>query len=180
MLPGLEASLLRLLQNYRPGDIGVCEVAGVFQLSMPIPDWATWLWQEEVIDATITAGLAGWWTMWTVPADESQEILHIHTDRTGGDNTTTRIGLLLPADYWAGSAQTRLISLSTASDDIMWPDPSALQANLDRPPFPHPLTLPPLSQLQVYFTGAGVAASTEKWTIVCRRTKILGRTPPVS
>jgi len=173
VLPGLDAALLELLRNYRPGDIGICEVDPKLQLSLPMPEWAWYYLHSIATSATVAASTAATVVLYTVPMDRRAWLDGVFALRSGGsDNEIDRIWIQAPEGYYVGAEnQIILKRLGTAGADIIWPDPSGLQASTYLQP--GPILMEPGTQVQARFTGAGVAISSIYHQITMRQTKLL-------
>jgi len=170
VIPGLEPTMLRLFQNYRPGDIGICEVDQKLQLSLPIAGWDSWDFQEE-ITITVGAGLTQWTPLVTVPMDEQHVVHYFYVTRGTGDNLATRLGVQYASGYRAVDGIMPDLVRLTATANIFWPDPLNLQTGITRYT-PGPVALPPGSTINVYTDGTGVAATDFRTTGYFTKTKM--------
>jgi len=172
VVSGLDASLINLLNNYRPGDIGICELADQLQLSLPYPEWH--LWGSAVSDnPSLTAGQSGTVTMWTVPEDERAWLYGYKVKRETGDNKMVNLALVMAAGYAEGPASVPLIEVATSVIDLWWPDPAGILTATGPLGFP-PILIEPGSRLTVSADGTGVSASTFRVNLILTRMK-LGR-----
>jgi len=170
---GLNQSLLALLANFSPGDLGVCVVDERMGLNLPIPDWASWSWIEQGTSGNSAATTTDPLTIFTVPPDERAEIKALYVRRASGDNTVKSLDIVLPAGYSSGTGIFRLIEVATAvaAGFVYWPDPGVQQpANIDSI---FPLKLEPNSTVTITPDGDGVAITTWDYSIALERTKIV-------
>jgi len=169
VVPGLEASLLAQLQNYRPGDIGICEVNDKLQLTLPLTDWEWFGWahQSTVVAAS---GSSLTFNLWQVPTGERAYIESVLLERTGGDNLTYRIRAVYPAGYAAGDGSIQLLNMSSGKSDLFWPDMSDIQTNNWKRP--GPILLEAGAYIAFDAGGVGVAESTWRIEIGMRRTRV--------
>lgn len=170
VMAGLNSSLLALLANFSPGELGVCVVDERLQLTLPIPRWAEWTWVESATSASQTAGGTPTIVAFTVPADERAELLAVRIERASGDNTVRNISVDFPALYSSGSAvvNMQIMAPDSAGANVHWPDPHPDVTSYVNPPIP----LEPLSLVKFQLEGDGVSASTFLWRVLMSRTKI--------
>jgi len=173
VLPGLETSLLHQLLNYRPGDIGICELAEQLQLTLPLADWAQYAFHVQV-DVSLTATQDDPETIWTVPDNERIWLQSAVTYRSTGDNLAVGFRLIYPAAYKevASVQYVDIIGGMTAATNIFWPDPGAMQA-LYTTYVPPPLLLEPGTIIQLDPGQAGVSASVFATHLTMRRTSLV-------
>jgi len=170
VMAGLNASLLDMLANFDPGDLGVCIVDDKLQLSLAIPDWAIWSF-VSIETISLTAGQNVTKDLWTVPQDERNWFDGIYAHMNSGDNKVNTVHLQIPAAYGAGA--TTAILLSTGQvDNLWWPDNGGWLTTVSGGMHHGPILLEPGTIIQVGSPGAGVAASTYVAQIHLRRQKI--------
>lgn len=173
VMPGLDSSLMALLRNYRPGDIGICEVADKIQISLPIPWWYEY---GDVAQGNISgfaAGTGDTGTMLTVPADERWMLESVRFGRVGGDNTINRISVAFPVGYGSGDRTVTLQSITGGSPQMYWPNNGGGQAVGDAGERWGPMLLEPGALLTLTPNSVGVAATTFGYIVVTRRTKLV-------
>jgi len=176
VMTGLESSLLAILRNYRPGDIGICELAEQLQLQLPLTDWATFCYVAEG-DVTVLAGNSDPQLLYTVPEDTRAWLDGIRCRRTSGDNNFYQLRYIQPPGYGSGTRVAELVQISTAATEIWWPD-VASQANIFLA-LPHaPALLEPGALVYCIAQGDGVSASTLNYEIVMRQTKLIRALAP--
>jgi len=175
VMPGLEGSLLAILRNYRPGDIGICELADKLQLVLPVPDWATYAWTVEGTVA-VPAGVATEQILYTVADDTRCWLDALSVNRTSGDNTWNSLEVIQAPGYGEGTRLATLVALQAANARIWWPGPR------DVPPFRSliatPMLLEPGAYIRLIPNGDGVAISNANYEIVMRHTKIMRQAQP--
>lgn len=178
VMPGLDAALLDRLRNYRPGDIGICELADKLQLTLPLPEWAWYCYAAIGQSAEADAGFSGFTDIYTMPTDRRAWVDGVVFSRAGGDdNTMDRVTLKMPPGYVTGASdQVDLKRLDTAGTSIIWPDPSGTQASSRL--MPGPVLMEPGATLQVRWSGAGVAATAANYEILMRMTKLVRNVVP--
>lgn len=176
IIPGLEQSLLQLLQSYRPGDIGICEVFDKFQITLPLTDWDWYGWCAD-LDTTMAAGETDPEMLWTVPPGERAWVDAVTCERTSGDNKFSILRVNYPAAYSEGDGVFKLTSMATADSNIWWPDPAGkLVENWVIPNVP--ILLEQGAAVEVVPTGDGVSSTVFTTRLLLRRTKIgKARTP---
>jgi len=175
VIPGLEQAVAAILRNYNPGDIGICEIADKISLSLPVPDWASYCWTEEV-DAVWAGAATGNQLIYTVPADERNTLVSWCSHRAAGDNTFSILRITAPAGYGAGSRVVDLMAMAAGSTRIYWPDPGGNQTipgNSLANPAMLPLLLEPGTILEILADAAGVAATTITSQIMLIRSKVV-------
>jgi len=180
VMAGLDASLISLLRNYRPGDIGVCELADNLQLSLPVDEWATWDHSfGDITMASIGAGSSTIVPLTTVPADERWTLGFARVQRDSGDNQCLDLLITCPAGYYTGDPDIVLHRVASGPTEILWPDPLAvgtIQFGIPQPA--GGLRLEPGTIIKFKPDGNGVSASVFTYTIMCRRTKIIRALAP--
>jgi len=122
VLPGLEATLLQLLQNYRPGDIGICEIADKIQIVLPLNDWE-WFGWGGVYDLSLTGGQSSAVEIFTVPKGQRVWLDAVLVDRSSGDNLGKAVRVVYPEHSRDGNGIVDLVQLSTGDGNVYWPDP---------------------------------------------------------
>ena len=173
VMAGLNASLIALLRNFQPGDLGVCVVDEKIQLSLPIAEWATWGWnQQDTI--TLGAGASAVVTVFTVPNDERIWLDYARCGRSSGDNDFRAIQITPPAGYSSLAANYSIMSLATLATSIYWPS-GQQTADVD---VPGPILLEPGTIIQLLPGGTGVAATNVRIDINMRRTKMVRALAP--
>jgi len=176
VMAGLNASLLALMANFSPGDLGVCVVDNKLQLTLDVPDWSKWAYVSQGVTPSIDAGSTTNIVLFTVPEDERVWLDGVQVSRNSGDNTWLDIHTLATPDYRSGSGEYHLMHLDTAGADIYWPmvgETSVLHAA-----GPYPLLLEPGFTVELAPSGAGVSASVASYRIAMRRTKIVRALAP--
>lgn len=169
VMSGLNASLLAVLANFYPGDLGVCIVDNKLQLSLPIPSWAEWGWTEEGDTASITAASADEIVIFRVPADERAWLESVYVERLSGDNTWEILRYYQPAGYGTGNRRATLLQVDTPTNIIHWPHvDQAVASGMG----PNAIMLEPLAEVRLRPNGAGVAATIGTYQLTMRRTKI--------
>jgi len=176
VVAGLNASLLHLLANFKPTDLGVCALADNLQITLPLSNWDWYSFWQRVDTASITAGSGTWTDFLTVPNDERWWLDSIRLERVSGDNTADGVDLVYPEGYYSVDARNRFLVLSTAGPDLFWPDPGG-QQTWDQYSN-SPILLEPGTVLQVDPSGAGVAATIFRARIATRRTKLIRAMAP--
>lgn len=170
-VPGLTQSLISLLRDYRPGDLGIKDLDAAIDVSLPVPEWAWWGWYDEVIGSTVSAGSAADHVVYTVPQDERAWLDSFVMNRAAGDNLTDRLYLTWPTGYFAGENSEILIRVASGAQVVAWPDNGGRQdADFI---VAGPLLLEPGTTLGYRSTGAGVSGTTFRHHINMRRTKII-------
>lgn len=174
VMAGLNSSLLALLANFSPGDLGVCIVDEKLQLSLPLADWGMWSWIEQGDTASITAASSVPINLFEVPTDERAWLDGFWVTRLSGDNTWKQLKITAPADYRAGNGVADLVELVSASTQIYWPNGG--QSTTKQ--LPGPILLEPGSLVRLIPAGAGVAASVGTYAVLLRRTKLVRALAP--
>lgn len=175
-IPGLTQSLLSLLRDYRPGDLGIKDLADRISVVLPVPEWAWYAWYDEVIGSTISAGLATDVVTYTVPTDERCWLDNFVMNRAAGDNLIDRMYLTYPAGYQNLANTDLIIRVASGTDVVAWPDPGGRQdADFITA---GPLLLEPGTTMGYRTTGAGVSGTTFRHHLNMRRTKIIRTTTP--
>lgn len=177
VMAGLNASLIALLRNFSPGDVGVCQIDDRLQLSLPIPNWAEWAWLESGTSTSILAGATTTTPVYTVPLDERATLHSLYMVRASGDNLVDLFTLTIPDAYrgGGGSAELRLLNLTTPVASAFWPhEGSQTVDNYVKPP----VLLEPGTVINIAPDGTGVAASTFNYWIYMTRTKIIRALAP--
>lgn len=172
VMAGINASLISMLRNFSPGDLGVCVVDDKLQLALPISLWDWYAFWERADTASILAGASTPTTLATVPNDERWLLEALRIERTSGDNDLDGVDLVYPAGYFSGDSRSRFLSLASASDGVLfWPDPGGQQTWTQYQA--GPILLEPGTVLQVEPDGTGVSATVFRGRIATRRTKII-------
>jgi len=178
VLPGLDTSLRSSLRNYRPGDMGIDELSGQLQLTLPISNWEWFHFHAKGTTAEINASTAGNITVYTVPDDRRAWLDGLTFQRiTGGDdNNMDRVLLEFPVGYYDGDEHELQLKRITATSYLIWPDPSGLQT----PTYllPAPILLEPGTRIIVRWNGDGVAATATQYEIAMRQTKLVRQAVP--
>lgn len=169
-LRNLDGTLRDLLAAYSPDGGGVEGVAPGLQVSLPIPGWAEWVWHERIDSPSVAAGNSDILTLWTVPEDERVTFDSIRLIQQSGDNLIARLRIKYPTGYWAGSATTDVLYLTTAADKLFWPDYGG-QQTVDAI-VAGPVHLEPGSLIQMDPSGAGSAATVFRAWIRLTRCKL--------
>lgn len=180
VLSGLNQSLLAMLANFSPGDLGVCVVDENLQLSLPLPDWASWSWLESGITGTIAVGYDGLTVLYTVPGDERVTLYGARALGVSGDNLGSEFVCVPPAGYKSANAAPPttadyliLMQYTTSLSEIYWPTKAAVL--LDHP---GPVDLEPGTTINLHLNGGGVATSTYDYYLWMKRTKIVRQLLP--
>lgn len=173
---GLDASLLALLRNYRPGDIGICEISDKLQLTLPLPEWSSYCWTVTG-NITVAAGASVTQNLYTMPANTRGWVDGMRLRLNSGDNTLASLRILQPEGYGEGSREAYLIALTTPVAHIWWPDPGGRQV-VDYGIFAWPQMIEPGGTIEVIPNGAGVSASNVLFEIVMRQTKLVRELAP--
>jgi len=176
VMAGLNASLLAILANFAPGDLGVCVVDEKLQLSLPIDHWAEWSWLESGTTASLGAGLGTAQEMFRVPEDERAQLLAARMIRSSGDNTIDDLLAVFPAGYFpAGQNADLIVSLpDTALSGLYWPE-----LKDDKSAYvPPPILLEPGSRVRFMPSGAGVSATVWTYKVLLLRTKMVRALAP--
>jgi len=175
VMAGLNSSLLSLLANFSPGDLGVCVVDEKLQLSLTIPDWTSWGWVEGQGAPTIAASSSDPVTIFTVPADERCWLEGAQVARNSGDNTFGFLYVVQPPGYTSGDGRFNLIQLITAATSIYWP---CHEQVVSRCAGDTPLLLEPGATVLVTPSGAGVSETVASTNLFMRRSKIVRAMAP--
>jgi len=171
IMPGLNDSLIHLLQNYRPGDLGVCVVDQRLQLTLPVPDWATYMWSFAG-SSTDAAAKATPTLLETVPENERWEVLNLRLARASGDNTLNQVRLTVPAAYSDGNdSAVPVARLTTAATAIFWPDSSGIQT-LAEYVEGKGVVWEPGTLVQYTPEGAGASETVFNYELLVKRTKL--------
>jgi len=175
VMAGLNQSLISLLANFSPGDLGVCVVDDKLQLSLPVPDWSDWSWVEQGDTASIDAGDSTDIALFAVPADERALLYGVNLYRASGDNTWSLLFLTVPPLYSSGTGEYHLVHLSSAATEIYWPrGDQAVRHSAGE----SPILLEPGTLVELRPSGAGSAASVATYEILLRRRKIVRAMAP--
>lgn len=172
VLPGLNQALLQHLANYRPGDIGICELDPKLQITLPMTGWEWYGWGDQA-DVSIPAGDGQNEPalLFTVPMGERAWLDNIHIERASGDNQLIMLEVIYGPGYRSGTGLSRLLSLSPANNNIYWPDPTGAQA-LALASGMEPILMEEGTIVQVKPSGAGVAISVYNVQLRLRRTPV--------
>lgn len=176
VMAGLNASFLALLANFSPSDLGVCVLDEKLQVSLAIPDWATYSYFESLASPSIDAASSTSVTLLTVPQDERWHLDQVRATRASGDNTALSFCLVYPAGYFAGDARNVFIRAGSPGSILFWPDPGNGQS-VDQYQSPS-ILLEPGTILELDPGGAGVAATIFTVTMATRRTKVIRTRAP--
>jgi len=175
VMAGLNASLIALLANFSPGDLGVCVIDEKLQLSLAVPDWATWAWIDQGSTASISAASSDPVVLFTVPSDERAWLDGVIVERASGDNDWHSLIVTSPADYRSGTGVAVLLELGTYTASIYWPR----GGQVIRIGIPDaPVLLEPGSLVSVLPDGTGVSATVGDYQIMLRRTKFVRALTP--
>jgi len=177
VMPGLDSALIALLRNYRPGDIGICELADKIQLSLPVPEWAWYSAPESATSGSITGGAAATLTIYTVPGNIRCMLEGVILERATGDNNLHNLYLLQPPGYFVGNSTMVAKRLTTPGVFMTWPDDTNAFQAADFY-MAGPILLEPGTQIQLTTAGDGVSASTFAYQIAMRHTKLVRAAPP--
>lgn len=171
VMAGLNGSLLALLANFSPGDLGVCIVDEKLQLSLAIPYWSEWSWLETGVTGDQTAGSSANVVVYAIPADERATLLAVRVDRTSGDNTITELSVDFPDAYsgGGGSSFMPIMDPDVSAPTVHWPDLHPDVSSYVAPP----ILLEPTTSIRFQMGGAGVAATEWAYKILMLRTKIV-------
>jgi len=177
VIRGLEATLLAMLANYNPSDVGICKIDPTISLALPVNDWGSYAW-SEVFLSTWAASVSGEQLIYTVPQDERCELVTWSTRRQSGDNTIYRMRFRQPAGYWGGglAGDTELIQTASGAVAMYWPDIAGKQtpASDVHVVYTHGhLRLEPGATLYLLADAAGVAETVWHNQIIMHRTKIV-------
>jgi len=179
VLAGLNATLLDLLSAFQPGELGVCAIDPSLQLSLPVPEWATWTHGFQDAMPSIGAGGNTTVPVLTVPTDERWNVQYVRVARASGDNTANHFRIVSPAGYFEGSDEFVIMDLTTSAVNMNWPDARGEQTVdyiMDMPP--GGLLLEPGSQFALRPSGAGAAATIFNYSALVRRTKLVRAIAP--
>jgi len=166
--PGLNASLLDALVNFRPGDVGIDKLAPGIQLTMPVDLWQWYSFYIQV-DITLAGGVSTGFDLYQVPEDRRGWVDSVVVRRLSGDNLVDRIRLEAPPGYFIGGDDQVLFLLDSADPQIAWPDPG----EAGRYRVPGPLLLEPGAKLISQTNGTGVAETVFRAQINMRQTKMV-------
>ena len=171
VIPGLDASLRNILQNYNPGSEGIGGISPSTSLVLPMENWAYWSYYEEDRVGPVAAGFTGEFTLFQVPDDERWDLEHIRVNRVG-DNTIQYLALGFAAAYRSSTGTSMILTyLNSAADRIYWPDPADTQSQLFSVSA-GPLKVEPGTSCLVGASGAGVATTQFDYHYWVRKTKI--------
>lgn len=176
VMPGLEWSLLHLLRNFRPADMGIAGLNEKIQLTLPMPDWAKYVFLLRGSTASIDAGSGASIVIHTVPTDERARLLFARYNRASGDNLVATMPITFPTDYFEGAAELLLIELSANAVNLHWPDLPAEQAITYQ--VPAPMDLLPGTDIILKPASQGVAATIYDFTLLIERTKLVPAMAP--
>jgi len=176
-MSGLDASLIRILRNYAPGDEGINGLDDQLRLVLAVPEWAWFTW---VLDNnfTATAGLNGNTVLWTVPADTRALLSRWRMQRDSGDNLVSELRVTHPGAYTepGDNSTEALIRMVTVTSWIFWPDSGGIQDYNSI--CEAPVLLEPGTMLEAYTNGTGVSNTQFQYTIRLKLTKIIPVRPP--
>jgi len=157
VLPGLEESLKAILRNYRPGDIGICEVADKLQLSMPLPYWGEYPYYTVGRTASVTAASTDPIVVYTVPMDRRYLLQDVQWQNVSGDNLANLIQIDVPAANITTNGGKFVLSNIAAAVVQSWPVYDA--GDLIWVASAGPKLLEPGTVIELVPSGAGVAAT---------------------
>jgi len=179
IIPGLNSSLIALLRNFDPGNLGVCVVEDKLQLGLTVRDWDIWDCGFKG-NIAVPAGSTDTITVLTVPRDERWWVYRCLLSVTGGDNLGYAVRKTYPAGYFEGSeGEQALILLTTPASNIFWPDPGIEQASLaGRAVLVPEMIWEPGSILGLECDGTGVAETFWNYEVMATRTKIIRAMAP--
>ena len=175
VVPGLDGALMALLRNYKPGDIGICELDPKIQLTLPVPYWAEYSWiSGRTVTGDIPAGSGATFTLETVPMDERWMLELVVMHQVSGDNDMQVIGLQANPAYnpGAGNGQLDILRLSSKDTDMWWPNLNGDQT-VASDPAQSPILLEPGTLITCIPGGTGVAISTFSYSMIARRSKLV-------
>jgi len=169
LVPGIQDALLALLNQYRPGEQGVCLVSPTLVGTLAIPYWAEVGWGETGDTPTIAIGSSALVTLYTVPPGERVLLCSAAVRRLTGDNTLSTLRVTYPGDYATGDGAVYLADMLTAGPFIHWPpDLTAVFIAAG----PEPILMEPGCAIILQPSGAGSATSTFNYQLALRRTKV--------
>jgi len=173
VMPGLDAALLRLLRNYRPGDIGICELDPKIQLTLPVEKWADYSWYECRTTPIQAAGSSGTVVVWTVPANERNTLYNLVVTRASGDNLVPLLQLVFPAGYQNTSPihPFYLTSYAVAETTKSWP--TADPADFTDGFWGTFVDLEPGTRIEFTLNGTGAATTTWTYQILLKRSPLV-------
>ena len=170
-MPGLDLTIREVVRAYRQQELAPASaVLPDMQVTLPVPNWAEASFINN-ITLTYTAGQTISATLLQVPANERAWLEGVQLERASGDNTVSRIRVVMPVNYGSGARAVELILLATGTTLIFWPDPGGSQT-ITRGLPNGPLLLEPLSLIEVTSDGAGVSGTTFDAQVYRRRMKL--------
>lgn len=176
VVPGLDETFLDRLRNYRPGDIGICELADTLQVTFPVPEWAWFRFNATGIGDLVSAGLDADQIIYTVPMDRRCWLDGVVLERGNGDNLIDKLLLQAPEGYYVDGNQIVLKRITTDGLFLTWPDPNAIQASDYLQP--SPILLEPGTRIVIRWAGAGVSPTGMNYEINMRHTKLVRQGAP--
>ena len=174
VIAGLNSSLLHLLANFSPGDLGVCVVDEKLQLSLSLPEWSRWACALVDTMPSMTATENDPEPIVTVPGDERWWLDSVWIERQTGDNNITGINLVMPEGYFVGAGSVPLFTSPSGPTKVIWPDNRGdftYDFAVDMPP--GGLLMEPGAVLELDPSGSGVAATVFKYWILVKRSKLI-------
>lgn len=176
VMPGLNSSLIDLLQNYRPGDLGICNLDEKITLTLNYPEWAWYVWMVQPANITIPASQGADEIVYTIPGDRRAYLEAYSVTRASGDNDFDYFFVDHPDGYWEGGAQAQevLIRPVSAATVLMWPDVAFTQTiSLYSP---SPKLLEPGTQIGFRSGATGVSETVFTVRLCMRMTKLVRET----
>lgn len=163
LMPGVPEAAREMFTQYRPSEQGVCALSPEMNITLPYAEWAWYEWVERMSTGALAAGETDPATVWTVPQDERNYLVHMRVALAGGDNDVQNLRLFSPVGYFASTGDASIVIAQKATPDqtMIWPDPSNIQTLVVW--WNGPILLEPGTLVQLTPAGAGVAATT--WTV---------------
>ena len=176
-MPGLDRTIVEVTRAYRQQVLAPASaVEADMQVTLPVPNWAEAAFVNN-ITLNYTAGQTISATLLQIPANERAWLEGVQLQRASGDNTVSRIRVVMPPLYGSGARAVELILLGTGTTLIFWPDPGGSQT-ITRGLPSGPLLLEPLSLIEVTSDGAGVAGTAFDAQVYRRRMKLTRASAP--
>jgi len=175
VMAGLNSSLLQLLNNFSPGELGVCVVDEKLQLTLPVPEWA---WYGYIANGTtsFTAGQQAELTILSVPTDERWWLDAFWVQRVTGDNLIKLVSYYQGPGYSDAGEELRIFDLATDKEAVTWPFNGAFAS--DWAIGPNPLLLEPGAYITLSSSGDGVATTPFFIRAQVRKTKLIRARAP--